>query len=145
MTTPILTTEELVRLLSAEFPQMLSPESGLTIERVWFGGALLRQAFRKSSLRPGDTISGATIMALGDYAMYVALLASIGWVPLAVTTNLTVNFLRKPPPGDLIAECKLLKLGKRLAVGEVTVRPEAADDGDAHTVANVTSTYSIPS
>ena len=144
MTEPKLTVDELVRLLSAEFPQMLSPESGLTIEQVWFGGALLRQAFRKPSLRPGDTISGATIMALGDYAMYVALLASIGWVPLAVTTNLSVNFLRKPPPGDLIAECKLLKLGKRLAVGEVTIRPEATDDGGAHTVAHVTSTYSIP-
>jgi acyl-coenzyme A thioesterase PaaI-like protein len=83
-------------------------------------------------------------MALGDYAMYVALLASIGWVPLAVTTNLTVNFLRKPPPGDLIAECRLLKLGKRLAVGEVSIRPEATDDAVADTVAHVTSTYSIP-
>jgi uncharacterized protein (TIGR00369 family) len=137
---PLLSVDELVRLLSAEFPPMLAPDSGLSIEEVRHGGCRLRQAFRKASLRPGDTISGATIMALGDYAMYVALLASIGWVPLAVTTNLTVNFLRKPPPGDLLADCKLLKLGKRLAVGEVTIHPEGMDDAVAH----LTSTYSIP-
>jgi uncharacterized protein (TIGR00369 family) len=137
---PLLSVDELVRLLSAEFPPMLAPDSGLSIEEVRHGGCRLRQAFRKTSLRPGDTISGATIMALGDYAMYVALLASIGWVPLAVTTNLTVNFLRKPPRGDLLADCKLLKLGKRLAVGEVTIHPDGTDDAVAH----VTSTYSIP-
>ena len=140
MKPPLLSVDELVRLLSAEFPPMLAPDAGLSIEEVWHGGCRLRQAFRKSSLRPGDTISGVTIMALGDYAMYVALLATIGWVPLAVTTSLTVNFLRKPPPGDLLADCKLLKLGKRLAVGEVTIRP----DGTADAVAHMTSTYSIP-
>ena len=68
------------------------------------------------------------------------MLASIGPVPLAVTTNLNINFLRKPAPRDLIAECRLLKLGKRLAVGEVTIR----SDGEDELVAHVTSTYSIP-
>ena len=67
-------------------------------------------------------------------------LASIGPVPLAVTTNLNINFLRKPAPRDLIAEAALLKLGKRLAVGEVTIR----SDGEDELVAHVTSTYSIP-
>jgi acyl-coenzyme A thioesterase PaaI-like protein len=135
---PLLTVEELVRLFSAEFPQML--ETGVTIERVSFGGALLRQAFRAGSLRPGETISGATIMALGDYAVYVALLASIGWVPLAVTTSLNVNFLRKPPQRDLLAECRLIKLGRRLAVGEVAMRA----DGEEALVAQLCATYSIP-
>ena len=79
-------------------------------------------------------------MALGDYAVYVALLAAIGWVPLAVTTSLNVNFLRKPAPRDLIAECRLIKLGRRLAVGEVTIRSDRKDDPVAH----LTSTYSIP-
>src|ERR687884_137197 len=69
------------------------------------------------SLRPGGTVSGPVLMTLADVAIYVAILASIGWVPLAVTTNLNINFLRKPAPGDLMAECRLLKLGKRLAVG----------------------------
>ena len=68
------------------------------------------------------------------------MLASIGPVPLAVTTNLNINFLRKPAPRDLIAECRLLKLGKRLAVGEVTIY----SDGEDEPVAHVTSTYSIP-
>ncbi len=140
MKAPLLTADELVRLLSAEFPQMLNAESGLTIERVSYGGCLLRQPFRGCSLRPGETISGATIMALGDYAVYVALLASIGWVPLAVTTSLNVNFLRKPPQRDLLAECKMLKLGRRLAVGEVAIRPEGEDEP----VAQLCATYSIP-
>src|SRR3954468_8189103 len=112
MTPSLLSATELERRLHAEFPQTFGAEGALTIEEVWHGGARLRQAFRPDTLRPGGTIVGATIMALGDYAMYVAILASIGWVPLAVTTNLGINFLRKPAQRDLLAECKLLKLGK---------------------------------
>jgi uncharacterized protein (TIGR00369 family) len=138
---PLLSLEELELLLWAEFPQMMNPEGGLSIEAVSFGACRLRQAFRERFLRPGGTVSGATIIALGDFAVYVAILASIGWLPLAVTTSLTVNFLRKPPPQrDLIAECKLLKLGRRLAVGEVVVRGEGEEEAAAH----ITATYSIP-
>jgi hypothetical protein len=72
------------------------------------------------------------MMALGDFAMYLAVLSAIGWVPLAVTTNLSINFLRKPPPGDLIAEARLLKLGKQLAVGEVTTRRRRRRHGRSH-------------
>jgi uncharacterized protein (TIGR00369 family) len=72
--------------------------------------------------------------------MYVAVLASIGPVPLAVTTNLNINFLRRPGAGDLVAEARLMKLGKRLAVGEVAIR----SDGMSDVVAHATSTYSIP-
>ena len=80
------------------------------------------------------------MMALADFAMYVAVLAAIGPVPLAVTTNLNINFLRRPAPRDLLAEARLMKLGKRLAVGEVTIR----SDGEDEPVAHATSTYSIP-
>jgi uncharacterized protein (TIGR00369 family) len=132
--------EELERFLAAEFPQACNSESGLSIEAVWERGCRVRQAFRASSLRPGGTISGAATMALADFAMYVAVLAAIGPVPLAVTINLNINFLRKAAPGDLTAEARLLKLGKRLAVGEVDVRCEGQDEPVAH----VTSTYSIP-
>ena len=93
---PLLTLQELDRLLSAEFPQMLDRSRGHSVEDVWHGGARVRRAYSDRSLRPGGTIAGATLMALGDFAIYVAVLASIGWVPLAVTTNLTINFLRKP-------------------------------------------------
>ena len=100
----------------------------------------MRLSRNDTTTRPGGTVSGPTIMMLADVGMYVAILASIGWVPLAVTTNLNINFLRKPAPGALIAECRLLKLGKRLAVGEVVIRSE----GDEDLVAHATSTYSIP-
>jgi uncharacterized protein (TIGR00369 family) len=135
-----MTVEELERFLAAEFPQAFHPGSGLTIEAVWQGGGRVRQAYQPQFVRPGGTISGPTMMALADFAMYVGILASIGPVPLAVTTNLNINFLRKPEACDLIAECRLLKLGKRLAVGEVSL----LSDGVTEPVAHVTSTYSIP-
>src|SRR5712692_8356288 len=136
----LMTVDELERFLATEFPQVFNPQSGLSIEALWERGCRVRQAFRAVSLRPGGTISGPTMMALADFAMYVAVLAAIGPVPLAVTTSLNINFLRKPARGDLVAEAKLMKLGKRLAVGEVGLWAAGSDD----LVAHATSTYSIP-
>ncbi len=135
-----LTTEELERRLTAEFPQMLNPQTGYRIEEVWFGGSRVRKHFEEGSLRPGGTIAGTTMMTLADFAPYVAILASIGWVPLAVTVNLSINFLRKPAARDLFAEARLIKLGKRLAVADIGIRSEGEDDLVAHAIA----TYSIP-
>jgi uncharacterized protein (TIGR00369 family) len=140
MAQPAMTVQQLERFLTAEFSQAYHPQSGLTIEGVWQGGCRVRQAYQPQFIRPGGTISGPTMMMLADFTMYVGLLASIGPVPLAVTTNLNINFLRKPGTRDLIAECRLLKLGKRLAVGEVIIRSDGADEPVAH----VTTTYSIP-
>lgn len=140
MAAPKLTRKEIVDLLRAEFPEMLQAANGYTIEDVWHGGCRMRCSYSERALRPGGTISGATMMALADFAMYVAVLSAIGWVPLAVTTNLTINFLKKPAGRDLIAQARLLKLGKRLAVGEIGIRSDGDDDLCAH----VTSTYSIP-
>ena len=140
MAAPAMNVEEMERFLAREFPQAFHPQSGLAIEQVWHGGGRVRQSFQAHSIRPGGTISGPTMMALADFTMYVGVLASIGPVALAVTTNLNINFLRKPAARDLIAECRLLKLGKSLAVGEVTIRSDGSDD----TVAHVMSTYSIP-
>src|SRR5499427_8359371 len=137
---PALARSDLESLLRREFPQAFNAGSGLSIEEVWHGGARVRQAYRQDFIRPGGTISGPTMMALADFAMYVAVLAAIGPVPLAVTINLNINFLRRPAPGDLVAEARLLKLGKRLATGEVWIRSE----GEEEPVAHVTSTYSIP-
>jgi uncharacterized protein (TIGR00369 family) len=137
---PLMTVEELERFLAAEFPQGFNPQSGLAIEAVWTNGCRVRQRFSASSLRPGGTISGPTMMALADFAMYVAVLAAIGPVALAVTINLTINFLRKPAQRDLIAEARLLKLGQRLSTGEILIRSEGDPDIVAHTI----STYSIP-
>src|SRR5260221_12027018 len=136
----VMPVDELERFLAAEFPQVFNPESGLAIEGVWDGGCRVRQAFNELSLRPGGTISGPIMMALADFAMYVAVLAAVGAVPLAVTINLNINFLRKAAPRDLLAEAWLFKLGKRLATGEVTI----CSQGETEPVAHVTSTYSIP-
>jgi uncharacterized protein (TIGR00369 family) len=137
---PVLTVAELETFLRAEFPQVFNAESGVSIEDAWHGGARVRQAWREAHIRPGGTISCPTMMALADFAMYVAVLAAIGPVGLAVTTSLNINFLRKPGRADLLAEAKLMKLGKRLAVGEVTLTSAGSEDILAH----VTATYSIP-
>jgi uncharacterized protein (TIGR00369 family) len=136
----VMTVSELERFLAAEFPQVFNPQSGLSIEAVWEHGCRVRSAFRETFIRPGGTISGPTMMALADFAMYVAILAAIGPVPLAVTINLNINFLRKPLQRDLVAEARLLKLGKRLATGEVVIYCAGLDEPVAHAI----STYSIP-
>ncbi|MCC6779735.1 MAG: PaaI family thioesterase [Hyphomicrobiales bacterium] len=135
-----MTVEELERFLAREFPQTFNPRAGVVIEAVWEGGCRLRQAFSPDFIRPGGTISGPTMMALADLAMYVAVLAAIGPAPLAVTTNLNINFLRKPVQRALSAETRLLKVGKRLATGEVTIRSV----GQGEPVAHATITYAIP-
>jgi uncharacterized protein (TIGR00369 family) len=140
MAAPKLTVKELEHLLGPEFPGMFNPQGGYGIEEVWFGGSRIRKYFNAGSLRPGGTIAGTTLMTLADFTPYVAILASIGWVPLAVTTNLTINFLKKPAQRDLLGEARLIKLGKRLAVAEVAIR----SDGEDELVAHATSTYSIP-
>jgi len=135
-----LTAAELERLLAAEFPEAFHADSGLAILDAKPRSARVRLAPAATDIRPGGTISGPTLMMLADVTMYVAVLASVGWVPLAVTTSLNINFLKKPAPGELVAECHLLKLGKRLAVGSVTI----CSAGDEEPVAHATSTYSIP-
>jgi uncharacterized protein (TIGR00369 family) len=140
MQSPALSAEEIAQLLSKEFPQAFYPGCGLTLEHVEYGKVRIRKAFHEGHLRPGGTISGPTMMELADFAMYVAVFSAIGAQPLAVTTNLNINFLRKPTPADLLADARLMKLGKRLAVGEVTILSEGQDEPVAH----VTSTYSLP-
>jgi uncharacterized protein (TIGR00369 family) len=135
-----LSIKEIEDLLAHEFPQAMRPGSGLKIEHVEYGIARVRKAFNPNSLRPGGTISGPTMMGLADFALYVAIFAAIGPQTLAVTTNLNINFLRKPEQADLIAEARLMKVGKRLVIGEVTVHA----DGNEEPVAHVTATYSVP-
>jgi len=138
---PKLSAEEIEGLLNAEFPQMFNPRGGFAIDEVWFRGCRVRKIFDERSLRPGGTIAGTTMMALADIGPYVAIHASIGWSPMAVTTNLSINFLKRPAQKDLLAETRLIKLGKRLAVADIAIRSE----GEEEMVAHATSTYSIPS
>jgi uncharacterized protein (TIGR00369 family) len=135
-----MTADAIGTLLHEVFPQAFYPGCGLTIERVGYGDIRVRRRFEEDHLRPGGTVSGPTMMELADFAMYVAVFSAVGPQPLAVTTNLNINFLRKPARADLIADARLMKVGKRLAVGEVTIFSEGSSDPVAH----VTSTYSIP-
>jgi uncharacterized protein (TIGR00369 family) len=135
---PRMSVDELKQFLDLHFPDMA--QRAVSVERVGENFARVRLRYHDRHLRPGGTIAGPSLMMLADMAMYMALLAMIGPVALAVTTNLNINFLRKPAQADVIGECKLLKLGKRLAVGEVTMYSE----GETDPVAHATITYSIP-
>ena len=135
-----MTVAELEKFLHVEFPQAFSA-GDISIDSADGASCLLRQRYSDQMLRPGGTISGPTLMALADCAMYVVLLSAIGPVGLAVTTNLNINFLRKGQPGqDVLAAARLLKLGKRLAAGDVNLLSETSPDPIPHAI----STYSIP-
>ena len=130
------TQAEIEAFMVAEFPQNLS-----VIEQVGHASATMRHRVTPNDLRPGGTVSGPVMMMLADVALYVAILGEIGIVPLTVTTNLNINFLRKPSAhADLLGVCKLIKVGRTLAIGEVSIYSEGHDDMVAHAV----GTYAIP-
>jgi uncharacterized protein (TIGR00369 family) len=137
---PIMSVEELEAFLDREFPQIHFGGRTYHVEAVGPLTARMRMDYHERHIRPGGTLSGPAMMTLADLALYVAILAQIGPVALAVTTNLAFNFLRKPAQNALIADCRILKLGKRLAVGEVFLMSE----GDDEVVCQATWTYSIP-
>lgn len=130
--------EGLMSFLDREFPQVTGEFS---IEDLGEMRIRVRLNVGERHLRPGGTVSGPSIFALADVSVYLAVLAMIGPVGLAVTTNCSIDFMRKPEAGkDLIAECRLLKLGRVLAVGEVLIFSE----GGEKPVARASMTYSIP-
>ena len=135
---PQITIEAFNRLLAESAP--FQKVYGFVTEEIGYGAARVRLPAGEAHIRPGGTLSGPAQMALADFAMYAALLGAIGEVPLAVTTSLNINFLQRPRPGELLAVCRLIKLGKRLAVGDITVHSE----GVAEPVSHATATYSIP-
>ena len=133
-----MTAAEVAAFLDEVFPQ----STGMfVIEEVAHGHARVRMPVDESHLRPGDTISGPAMFWLADCAFYVAVLASIGPEAQAVTTNLSINFLRRPKLGDLVGEARIAKLGRRLASGDVLISP--AEGGEP--VAQALVTYARPS
>lgn len=137
---PAMTREEVDALLRVEFPQIDVDGPVYRLDAVGPMTARMTMAVSDRHLRPGGTLSGPSMMGLADLVLYAAILANVGPVALAVTTNLAFNFLRKPAPRDLVADARLLKLGRRLAVGEVSLRSAGSDD----VVCHATGTYSIP-
>jgi uncharacterized protein (TIGR00369 family) len=137
---PAMTVADVNAFLDREFPQIHIGGRIFSVEDVGHGTCRMRMAYHERNVRPGGTLSGPAMFTLADLAFYVAVLGAIGPVGLAVTTNLNINFIRKPAQRDMIAVCRMMKIGKRLAVGEVTLFP---DDEDVP-VAHATGTYSIP-
>lgn len=135
---PRISIEDFNSLVAAELP--FAVDLGMSLDRLGPGTVVARLPYRENFLRPGGTIAGPMLVALADYTMYALTLSVAGRTPLAVTTNLNINFLRRPGPCDVIAEGRVIKGGKRLVVSEVTLFSEAKTDPVAH----ITGTYSIP-
>lgn len=125
-------------LLTPDFPQAAA--AAAWIDGYGEGWLDLRFPFDASQLRPGGTLSGPTMMLLADTAMYFLVLTHVGPVPLAVTSSLHIDFLRRPAPADLLAHAELLRLGRTLAVGRVTMR----STGEPRPVAHASVTYALP-
>ncbi|MBB4067128.1 uncharacterized protein (TIGR00369 family) [Gellertiella hungarica] len=137
---PVMSIEEIEAFLETDFPQIHTDGRVFEVTAVRPGEIDMVLAPSDRHLRPGGTVSGPAMFTLADVACYVAILAHIGPVALAVTTNLNINFLRKPEPARITCRARILKLGKRLAVVEATLFQTDAEEPVAHAV----STYSIP-
>jgi acyl-coenzyme A thioesterase PaaI-like protein len=130
------TQADIVDFLTRAFPQ-----NKCLVEKVGNRSATITHPVGIDQLRPGGTVAGPLLMAVADVALYVAILGEIGIVPLAVTTSLTINFLRKPSADrPIVGVCKLIKIGRSLAVGEVSLYSQGNEEMVAHAV----GTYSIP-
>lgn len=135
---PVLTALEVTQFVREVFSE--ADTYGWTIESVADGAIQVSMQASENTVRPGGTVSGPTLFALADLTAYMLVLAHLGKVALAVTTNVSINFLNKPQPGKLIAKGELLKLGKRLVICDIRIMAGAADV----VVAHATVTYSVP-
>lgn len=133
-----LTAEQVQMLIRGGLPAV--GKSGFEVEEVRQGYARIRIPYHEKMLRPGNVISGPTLFSAADSAMYALVLSHVGPELMAVTANFNMNFLNKGRPGDVTAEAKLLKLGRRLVVMEVTI----TTGGDPSPVAHVTGSYALP-
>ena len=133
----VLSIPELSAFVDEVFPQQAGRFEILDLAP---GRVRVRMETREEDLRPGGTLSGPTLFLLADCAYYIVTLAHVGREALAVTTNCGIDFMRKPEPGPLLAEARILKLGRRLSVGDVLLYSE----GVAAPVARASLTYSVP-
>lgn len=140
MLKPVMSAQEIETFWAQDFPQVGIDGRHFIVESVTPGCARMRLSPGDRHLRPGGTISGPAMFTLADLAGYAVLVGHIGPVALAVTTNLNINFMRKPLPVALLCDARILKLGKTLAIVECTLTSEGSTDIVAHSVA----TYAIP-
>jgi uncharacterized protein (TIGR00369 family) len=133
-----LTPDEFLAILRDGMPSAAAlPYEVVTLEH---GLAVLRLVTGRDAVRPGGTVAGPLLFGFADLAMYAAVLSAVGRVPLAVTTDATIHFLRKPQPGTLVARARVLKHGQRLVVGDIVISHETDDAALVHAV----MTYSVP-
>ncbi len=135
----LVTVEQFLQILREGMPS--AARTGFEVVSMTRGEVTLRSIAGAADLRPGGTVAGPALFALADLAMYAAVLSAVGPVPLAVTTDATVHFLRKPRAGALVTRAKLLKVGKRLVVGEAVVEGEEGGKGP---VLHAVMTYAVP-
>jgi uncharacterized protein (TIGR00369 family) len=137
---PRLDAARIAELIDSRFPQIHAGGRTMLVEEVHHASARLRMAANPRHTRPGGTISGPAMFALADFSVYVAIIASLGEVGFdAVTSSLHINFLARPAANDMIAHAKLIRLGRRSAVGEV----ELYSEGLPTMVAHATATYAL--
>ena len=137
----LLSAAQVADLVDTHFPQVHTGGKHLHIEDIGHRVARVRMQGDDSQMRPGGTVSGPSMFKLADFSLWVVLLGNMGEEALqAVTTNLNINFLSRPKPGDMIAEARIIRLGRRLAVGEIELYSAGAEDMVAH----ATGTYAIP-
>lgn len=139
--------DQSIKLTKSQFDEIMQERLpfadmlGLKLDAIAIDHVVMRACVDQQHLRPGGTVSGPVMMGLADAAVYALILSRIGSVELAVTTNLSINFLRKPQPADLLARATMLKLGKRLAIAEASIY---SVELDTEPVAHAVATYSIP-
>lgn len=137
---PMMDMDAIHEFLKVHFPQFDADRQHFSVTQIGSGTACMRLDPGERHLRPGGTVSGPTLFTLADVGCWVTILAQVGPLPMVVTTNLSINFLRLPKPEPLYCDCRILKLGKRLAVVDALIH-----GGKPHApVAQATGTYSIP-
>jgi uncharacterized protein (TIGR00369 family) len=137
---PMMTAAELNDLIRRVFPQINRKRTDYLVTDVFPGGCTIRLNAANEHLRPGDTVSGPSLFALADLGGYACVLSHAGPDALSVTTNISINFMRKAGPGPVDGHCRILKLGRNLMVYDV----EMVAGPDAEIIAHATGTYSIP-
>lgn len=139
---PALDKKELSNFLGREFPQVFGNDTEIVIDHLGYGDVVTRLLTQDKHLRPGGTVSGPSLMMLVDSTAYISVLSMRGKVAMAVTSSLNINFLRKPPKGDVICEVRPLKPGRTLFIVEASLY--SADDPDHKLLAHATITYALP-
>ena len=137
---PVMTPGELNAYIAEVYPQIMEQFPGHSVDLVEPGRVVVRMDTDERHLRAGGTVSGPTLFSLADMGGYACVLSHVGREALAVTTNLNINFMRKAGPGQLLADCRILKMGKRLMVFDTSIMV----DGSADIIAHATGTYAIP-